>query len=134
MFFTRLNGTDSTNIFTTDDHTDVTGIEFDPVGDFSGSDVDFYGVTDHDVWVGVTDGATVVGGEEWNVVLSQDNVLHSAEFVRSFFSGDSMDDVTTFGIEYQSEVFVGFIKSDNIHETGWVLTSVLTLPSTLTIL
>jgi len=120
MFFTGLDGTNSTDVLTADDHTDVTGIEFNPVGDFSGSDVDFYGVTDHNVWVGVTDGAAVVGGEEWNVVLSQDDVLYSAEFVRSFFSSDSVNDVASFGIKYQSEVFVGLIESDNIHETGWV--------------
>merc|ERR1739848_924718 len=120
MLFTGLHGTDATYVLTAGDHADVTSIEFNPVGDFTGFDVDFDGVTDFAVWVGVADGATVVGREEWNIILSQKNSLDLAQFVLGFASLNSVDDVSTFGVQNQTEVFIGLVQSDDIHETSWV--------------
>jgi len=118
--FSGLDGTDSTDVLTADDLAQVTSVEFDPVGDFVGGQVEFDGVTDFAVWVWVSDGSSVVCDEEWNVVLFDEDFLDSAEFVRSFFGGDSVDDESAFGVVDQSEVFVGLLDGDDIHETGWV--------------
>lgn len=115
-----LDGTNSTDILTADDLAHVTGIEFDPVGDLVGSEVELDGVADFAVWVWVSDGSSVVCDQEWNVVFLNENFLYSAEFVRSFFGGDSVDDESAFGVVDESEVLVGLLDRDDIHETGWV--------------
>jgi len=118
--FSGLDGTHSTDILAADDLAHVTGIEFDPVGDLAGGKVEFDGITDFAVWVWVSDGSSVVCDQEWNVVLFDEHFLDSAEFVGSFFGGDSVDDESTFSVVDQSEVFVGLLDRDDIHETGWV--------------
>ena len=118
--FSGLDGTDSTDVLTADDLAQVTSVEFDPVGDFVGGQVEFDGVTDFAVWVWVSDGSAVVCDQEWNVVLFDEDFLDSAEFVRSFFGGDSVDDESAFGVIDESEVFVGLFDSDDIHVSSWV--------------
>jgi len=118
--FSGQDGTDSTDILTADDLAHVTGVEFNPVGDFVGGEVELDGVADFAVWVWVSDASSVVCDEEWNVVLFGEQFLHSAELVGSFLGGDSVDDESAFGVVDQSEVFVGLFNGDNIHETGWV--------------
>jgi len=118
--FSGLDGSHSTNVLTADDLAHVTGVEFDPVGDFVGGQIEFDGVTNFAVWVWVSDGSSVVCDQEWNVVFLDEDFLDSAEFVGSFFGGDSVDDESAFGVVDQSEVFVGLLDGDDIHETGWV--------------
>jgi hypothetical protein len=118
--FSGLDGTDSTDILTADDLAHVTGIKFDPVGDFVGGEVELDGVADFAVWVWVSDASSVVCDEEWNVVLFDEHFLHSAELVGSFLGGDSVDDESAFGVVDQSEVLVGLLNRDDVHETGWV--------------
>jgi len=118
--FSGLNGSHSTDVLTADNLAHVTGVEFDPVGDFAGGKVEFDGVADFAVWVWVSDGSSVVCDQEWNVVLFDKDFFDSAEFVGSFFGGDSVDDESTFGVVNQSKVLVGLLNGNNIHETGWV--------------
>jgi hypothetical protein len=120
MFLAGHNSTDATDVLTADDLAKVTSVEFDPVGDFAGVDVNFDGVANFAVWVGVTDGSTVVGNKEWDVAFSKLKTLHAAKLVAGLFIGDTVDDVSAFGIEDQTEVLVGFVDSNDIHETGWV--------------
>jgi hypothetical protein len=118
--FSRLDGTNSTDILAADDLAHVTGVEFDPVGDFVGGEVELDGIADFAVWVWVSDGSSVVCNEEWHVVFLDKDFLHSAEFVRSFLGGDSVHDESAFGVVNQSEVLVGLLNRNNVHETGWV--------------
>jgi len=118
--FSGLDGSHSTNVLTADDLAHVTGVEFDPVGNLVGGKVEFDGVADFAVWVWVSDGSAVVCDQEWNVVLFDEDFLDSAEFVRSFFGGDSVDDESAFGVIDESEVFVGLFDSDDIHVSSWV--------------
>lgn len=59
----------------------LTGFEFDVVGDFRGGNVQDDGVVGLDDWIRVTDGAAVVGDQEWNVLGAQLGLLHFAQFV-----------------------------------------------------
>jgi len=119
-----LSGEDSSNsadVLTADDLAHVTGIELDPVGDLVGGEVELDGVADLAVWVWVSDGSAIVCHQVWDVVLLVEELLHSAELVAGLFSGDSVDDESALGVINESEVLVGLLESDNIHETGWVL-------------
>jgi len=120
MFLTGLDGTDATDVLTADDLAQVTSVELDPVGDFARVDVNFDGVAYFAVWVGVTDGSTVMSNKEWNVAFSKLKTLHAAKLVAGLFVGDTVNNVTTFSIEDQTKVLVGLIDSNNVHETSWV--------------
>jgi len=115
-----LDGTDSTDVLATDDVGDVTGLEFDPVGDFGGLDVELDGVTNSYVWVGVSEGSAVVCDEEWHVVLGGAQLLHSAQLVGGLFGSDSVDGKSTFGVIDQSKVLFGLFDGNDIHVAGWV--------------
>lgn len=51
------------------------------VGDLRGGNVQDDGVVSLDDWIRVTDGAAVVGDQEWNVLGAQLGLLHFAQFV-----------------------------------------------------
>jgi len=120
MTVTGLDGTNSSKISSSSDHAQVTGIEFDPVLDFAGGEVDFDGITDFAVWVGVADGAAVVGAEEWDAVLADADEFYTAELVTGFFLVNFMNNKSSFGVIDQPEIFVGLINRNNIHESSWV--------------
>jgi len=115
------DGTDSADVLTADHLAHVTGVELDPVGDLVGGNVELDGVADLAVWVGVSDGSAVVCDQVWDVVLLVEDLLHSAELVGGLLGGDSVDDESAFGVVDESEVLVGLLKRDDIHESGWVL-------------
>jgi len=115
------DSSDSTDVLTADDLAHVTGIELDPVGDLVGGEVELDGVADLAVWVWVSDGSAVVCHQVWDVVLLAEELLHSAELVAGLLGGDSVDDESALGVIDESEVLVGLLEGDNIHETGWVL-------------
>merc|ERR1712088_489023 len=85
---------DSTQVMTAGDHAEGAGIKSDVLGDGAGLDVDDDGVVDLDVGVGVSDGSGVVGDDEWNTL------------------GSNADLVDT-------EVLVGSLKGDDVHESSW---------------
>jgi len=117
---TGLDGTNSTDVLTADDVANITGLELDPVGDFGGFDVEFDGVADSYIWVGVSEGSAVVCYEVWHVLLGVRKFLHSAQLVCGLLGRDSVDGKSAFGVIDQSEVLLGLIQSDNIHVTGGV--------------
>jgi len=114
------DSTDSADVLTADDLAHVTGIELDPVGDLVGGNIELDSVTDLAVWVWVSDGSAIVCHQVWDVVLLVEELLHSAELVASLLSGDSVNDESALGVVDESEVLVGLLEGDNIHETGWV--------------
>jgi len=76
-----LDSTNSSQVTATNDLTCVTGIEFYPVGDFTRGEVNFDGVTDFAVWVGVSDVPTVVGDEGWDTIFLECDFLDPTEFI-----------------------------------------------------
>merc|ERR1711974_51510 len=61
-----------------------------------------------------------MSNKEWNVAFSKLKTLHAAKLVAGLFVGDTVNNVSAFSIEDQTKVLVGFIDSNNVHETGWV--------------
>lgn len=58
----------TTQVMTTSDHAEGSGVESDVLGDGAGLDVEDDGVVDLDVGVGVSDGSGVVGDDEWDTL------------------------------------------------------------------
>lgn len=59
----------------------LTGIEFDVIGDFARGNINLDGIVGLDQRIGVTNGTTVVGNNEWNTLSSQLDLADLAQFV-----------------------------------------------------
>jgi len=110
---------DSTQVMTAGDHAEGSGIKSDVLGDGAGLDVDDDGVVDLDVGVGVSDGSGVVGDDEWNTLGSNADLVDAAELVLALFRGDSVDGESALDVIDQTEVLVGSLKGDDVHESSW---------------
>jgi len=112
---------DSAQVVSSGDHAQVSGVELHVVGDGATFDVQDHGVVHVDVGVGVTDRSGIVGYQKWNTLLSHADFGDSAEFVSSFFWGDSVNSESAFDVVDQTEIFVRFLNGDNVHESSWVV-------------
>merc|ERR1719431_2209819 len=92
-----------------------TGGKLDVFGDGTGLDVKNDRVVDLDVWVGVSDGAGVVGDQEWDSLLGDAGAHNAAELVAGFLGRDAVDGEATLHIVDEAEVLVGFLDGDHVH-------------------
>ena len=58
--------------------------------------------------------------QEWDSALAQLNALDFAKLVFCLFCLNSVNGEATLGIVDETEVFVGLVNGDDIHEAGWV--------------
>ena len=119
VLFSVGDNTNTSQVTTTGNHNQSASVKLDKVGYFTGFQVDLDGVVGSDQRIRVSDGSTVVGNNVWNTSLTQLNLLDLTQLVGSLFSGDSMDSKSTLDIVHQSEVLVGSLQGDDIHETSW---------------
>lgn len=105
---------DTSNVTSSSDVGEVSWLELDEVSDLLGADVEDDGVVDLDMWVWVTDGASVSGGDHWDSLGDGADRLDFAELEVSLSSLDSVDDVTSLGVVEHTEVLVGTVDSDDI--------------------
>jgi len=121
MLVSGGDDTDSTQVVSSGDHAQVTGIEFDVVGNGATFDVKNDRIVDVDIRIWVSDGSGIVGHQEWNTLLSHTDFGDSAQFVSSLFWGDSVNSKSAFDVIDKSEVFVGLFDGDDVHESSWVV-------------
>jgi hypothetical protein len=108
----------SSSIVTLGDENHGTQVELDDVRHLSGSDIDLDRVVDLGIRVGVSEGPSVVGDGTGDLVGTNVDLGDSAKLVLSLFSVNSVHDVTSLGIEQQTEAIVCLLQFNNIHETG----------------
>lgn len=81
MTFSVYHRTDTTQIPTSGNHAQVTRFEFDIVQDFRRRNLQLDCVIYFYVRVGVADGTSVVGYQEWNIFWASLDSLDLAQFV-----------------------------------------------------
>jgi len=118
MTLTVLHDTNTTNVVTTRDHGQVADIEFDVVSNLASVQVNFDSIISFDGRIGVSEGATVVCDHEGNSLSADLHTFYLAQLVLGLLGGDAVDGETTLGIIQQTEVLVGLLDVDNVHETG----------------
>lgn len=91
-----------------------TVLEFDVVGNLGGGNVQLHGVVDFDERVGVTDGSSIVGDQEWDVLWADTDLLHFAQLVLGLLGRNTVNGEATFHVIDQSEEFSGLLDSDHI--------------------
>ena len=68
MLVSGGDDSDSTQVVSSGNHAQVTGIEFDVIGNSATFDVKNDGVIDVDVGIGVSDGSGIVCNQKWNTL------------------------------------------------------------------
>jgi len=118
MPFAGGNDTNTTDVVTSGDHAKVTVVEPDEVLDLASLKVDTDAIVDTDVRVGVADGAAIVGDNERHTTSTSLLVLDTAELVLSLLSSDTVNGELALHSPQKTEVLVGLLNGDNIHEAS----------------
>jgi len=115
-----LVGDDSntTQIATTSDHSQISNIELDKVNNLASGNVDLDSVVDLDEGIRVSDSSGVVESDDGDSLGAKDGSLDLAELVLSFFRGDSLDGKSALGVVQETEGLVGLLNRNHIHETS----------------
>jgi len=135
VFLTRSQDTNAALVGTSGDHAQVTGLELDNINGLAGGQVELDGVAGLGERVGEADGAAIVsdsvrhGTRLSNVTgVAADGSLFTladlddaAELVLSFGVVDAVDGETSLDIVQQTELLVGLLDGDHIHEAGRVV-------------
>lgn len=58
--------------------------------------------------------------QEWDSALAQLNALDLSKLVLCLLGLDTVDGEATLGVVDETEVLVGLLDGDDIHETSWV--------------
>ena len=116
-----LENTNTTQIVTASDHGEVSRGELDVIDDLSGGQVDLDGVLLTNIGVGVTESATVVSGEEGDGLVSELSLANLAELELGFLRGDAVRDKAALDVIEETEMLVGLLDGDDIHETSGIV-------------
>ena len=114
-------GTDAANIVTSDGHDEVANFELQPVEDLAGGDLDADGVVGLDLRIGEADGAAVMGATVRVALLADGDLVDLAQLVRGLLGGDGVDGETTLGVPDETEVLLGLLDGDDVHQARGVL-------------
>lgn len=114
--FSVLYESDSSNIVTSGQVTDISWFQLDEIDDLSGFQIDFEGVIDMDVWVWESDGSAVAGDDVWDVVGSHFllGAFHQLEF--GLLCLDALEDESAWHVVEYSEVLLGLVNLDHIFQ------------------
>jgi hypothetical protein len=66
----------------------------------------------------VANSATIVSGAERDTLRTELNAFHLAELVTSLLSFNAMESKATLDIIQETEVLVGALNGDNVHEAS----------------
>jgi hypothetical protein len=82
------------------------------------SDVNLQSIVDGDVGVRVTNGTTIVSGAEWDALGAELNTLNFAQLIASLLGFNAMESETALHIVQETEMLVGALNGDDIHEAS----------------
>lgn len=120
MLFNVLDDTDSTDVVTVLDETNITGFQMGEVFDLVVDDVVFKGITDLDFRVGESDSSGVVGNDVRDLVRTNSLGGDLQELELSFFLVEGLENESTLGVVEDSEGLVSLFDSDDVHKTSGV--------------
>lgn len=112
------DNTNTADRVTSSDHGDVARLELDEVKDLAGGDVNLNGIVDLNLWVGELEGSGIVGDGIRNLVVTEEGLGDLAELEGGLLLLDLVNSETTLGVPQESEVLVGLVDLDHIHETS----------------
>lgn len=114
MLLTVNDDSSPPHVTSAGDHNDVTGIEFDEIGDFVLLDIKLDGVVNPDGRVWVADSPAVVRNNIWNALRTNGHFPNLEKLVASLLGCNAVDGETTLNIVKKTEVFARFFNGNDI--------------------
>jgi len=108
----------ASSIVSLGDHDHGSNLELDDIASLSGCNVNLDGIIRLDIRIGVTEGTSIVGNSNGNLVRGDVSLHDLAELVGSLFLGKTMKDETSLGIKEKTEDISRLLKFDNVHESS----------------
>ena len=102
------------HVTTTGDHNNITGIEFNKIGDLVLFDIKFDCIVDPNGRVGVADSSTIVRDDVWDALGTNGHFSYLEKLVAGFLRCDAVDSKTTLNVVKKAEVFARLFKGDDI--------------------
>lgn len=84
------------------------------IGDLGGGNIELDGVVGLDDRIRITDGATVVRDQEWDLLGSQHSLADLAQLVLGLLDGDPVNGETSLDVVDQTELLAGLVDGDDI--------------------
>merc|ERR1712167_142724 len=123
MLLTTSDDTNTALILTTGDDALSAHLEFDGVGPLASGNVHLDHIVQLGVGVGVPDGTAIVGADIRHTLGTDGHFLDTAHLelvlVGEVLVVQAVDDEATLGIEEHTEMLVGLVNADDIHEPDW---------------
>ena len=116
-----LSVSDDTNTadgVTPSDHGDVAVLKLDEVEDLASGNINLDGVVDLDLGIRELEGSGIVSDGIRHLVVTEERLGNLAELEGGLLLLDLVHGETTLRVPQQSEVLVGLVDLDHIHETG----------------
>lgn len=120
MLLDRLQDTDSTDVVSAGEVNGGTVDVLNHTGDLGVSQVDLERIADGNVWVRESEGSAIVGGNVWDLLLTNVLLYDFAELETGFLGLDSVWDESAFDIKQNSKELVRFFNCNNVHLAEWV--------------
>lgn len=109
-----LENTDTTKIVSASDHDEVSNTELNAILNLLSLEVELDGIVFFNIRVRITDGAAIMGRDEWDSLRTQLDTLNLAELVLSLLGGDLVQSELALDVVQKTEVLVGAVNGDNI--------------------
>ncbi len=119
MFFDVEDGSDSTDVVSTGDVSQMSGLILNPGYDFVLFQIVLDGVSLIDFWVSESDSPGIVGDDVWDFVWSNCLGLDFEQFKFSFSIFDFKESESSFNIIKKSVVFVSLDDGEYVHDSDW---------------
>lgn len=121
MLFNMLKGTDTSRVSSLSDSNHGSQFKLEDIRHFSSGNIHLDGVIHLGIWVGVTNGTTVVSDKNGNLISRHVDLGDLAEFVRCLLLGNAVKNVTSLGVMKESETITALLQLDDIHESRRVV-------------
>jgi len=102
-------------------HDHGTHLELVDIRHLSGGDVDLNGVVDGNIGIRVTEGASIVGDSNGNLLGGDVNLLDTAKLVLGLILLDTVEDEASLGIVEETETVTRLLKFNDVHESSGVV-------------
>lgn len=120
MLLTVSQDTNTANIVSSGDHAHASRFELDEILDLARGQVESDGIVILGLRIGESDRATVMGDHMVDTLGALLDALDTAELVSGLLLGDLDASESSLGIVKHTEVLLGLVKGDDIHESSRV--------------
>ena len=119
MSFDVQDWSNSTDVVTTSDVSEVSWFVADPADDLVVFKIIFDGISFIDIWVWESDGSGVVGDDVWDLVRADGFFGDLTEFEVGFWTFNADEGESTLFIIQKSVAFASFDDVQDIHNSDW---------------